>query len=55
MQQLESLKRFTASANLHVRGYKEKGNINTPLELALQNVIDGFSPAMGAANWKWPH
>jgi xylulose-5-phosphate/fructose-6-phosphate phosphoketolase len=32
--------------NLHVRGYKEKGNINTPLELAIQNEIDRFSLAM---------
>jgi xylulose-5-phosphate/fructose-6-phosphate phosphoketolase len=27
---------------LHVRGYKEKGNINTPLELAIINQIDRF-------------
>jgi xylulose-5-phosphate/fructose-6-phosphate phosphoketolase len=32
--------------NLHVRGYKEKGNINTPLELAIQNEIDRFSLAI---------
>jgi xylulose-5-phosphate/fructose-6-phosphate phosphoketolase len=32
-------------ANLHVRGYKEKGNINTPLELAISNEIDRFSLA----------
>jgi xylulose-5-phosphate/fructose-6-phosphate phosphoketolase len=32
--------------NLHVRGYKEKGNINTPLELAVQNQIDRFTLAM---------
>ncbi|WP_415399227.1 phosphoketolase [Synechococcus sp. W4D4] len=30
-------------ANFHVRGYKEKGNINTPLELAMNNQIDRFS------------
>jgi xylulose-5-phosphate/fructose-6-phosphate phosphoketolase len=30
---------------LHVRGYKEKGNINTPLELAIENEIDRFSLA----------
>lgn len=30
-------------ANLHVRGYREKGSINTPLELAIQNKIDRFS------------
>jgi xylulose-5-phosphate/fructose-6-phosphate phosphoketolase len=29
--------------NFHVRGYKEKGNINTPLELAMNNQIDRFS------------
>ena len=29
--------------NFHVRGYKEKGSINTPLELAIQNQIDRFS------------
>jgi xylulose-5-phosphate/fructose-6-phosphate phosphoketolase len=32
--------------NIHVRGYKEKGNINTPLELAINNEIDRFSIAM---------
>jgi phosphoketolase len=32
--------------NLHVRGYKEKGSINTPLELAIENQIDRFSLAM---------
>jgi xylulose-5-phosphate/fructose-6-phosphate phosphoketolase len=26
-----------------VRGYKEKGNINTPLELAILNQVDRFS------------
>ena len=34
--------------NLHVRGYKEKGSINTPLELAIQNEIDRFSLAIDA-------
>jgi xylulose-5-phosphate/fructose-6-phosphate phosphoketolase len=32
--------------NLHVRGYKEKGNINTPLELAIENQLDRFSLAI---------
>jgi len=32
--------------NMHVRGYKEKGNINTPLELAIENETDRFSLAM---------
>ncbi|MCE5302142.1 MAG: phosphoketolase family protein [Planctomycetaceae bacterium] len=34
--------------NIHVRGYKEKGNINTPLELAIRNQTDRFSLAMDA-------
>ncbi len=34
--------------NLHVRGYKEQGSINTPLELAIRNNIDRFSLAMDA-------
>ena len=29
-----------------MRGYKEKGNINTPLELAIRNQIDRFSLAI---------
>jgi xylulose-5-phosphate/fructose-6-phosphate phosphoketolase len=38
--------RRTNHHNLHVRGYKEKGNINTPLELAMNNQIDRFSIAI---------
>ena len=38
--------RRTNHHNLHVRGYKEKGSINTPLELAIQNEIDRFSLAI---------
>jgi xylulose-5-phosphate/fructose-6-phosphate phosphoketolase len=38
--------RRTNHNNFHVRGYKEKGNINTPLELAIDNNIDRFSLAM---------
>lgn len=30
-------------SNIHVRGYKEQGNINTPLELAIKNQIDRFN------------
>jgi xylulose-5-phosphate/fructose-6-phosphate phosphoketolase len=33
-------------ANIHVRGYKEQGNINTPLELAILNQIDRFDIAI---------
>jgi xylulose-5-phosphate/fructose-6-phosphate phosphoketolase len=29
-----------------VRGYKEKGNINTPLELAILNQVDRFNLAI---------
>ncbi len=38
--------RRTNHNNIHVRGYKEKGSINTPLELAIENNIDRFSLAM---------
>jgi xylulose-5-phosphate/fructose-6-phosphate phosphoketolase len=38
--------RRTNHANLHVRGYKEKGSINTPLDLAIENEIDRFSLAI---------
>jgi len=34
--------RFKNHANLHVHGYKEKGNINTPMELAILNEVDRF-------------
>src|SRR5499427_3514699 len=34
--------------NLHVRGYKEKGNINTPMELAMNNEVDRFTIAIDA-------
>ncbi|HEY4011201.1 MAG TPA: phosphoketolase family protein [Acidobacteriaceae bacterium] len=32
--------------NIHVRGYKEKGNIDTPLELAILNQVDRFNLCM---------
>lgn len=38
--------RRTNHTNLHVRGYIERGNINTPLELAIENEIDRFSLAI---------
>ena len=40
--------RRTNHDNLHVRGYKEKGNINTPMELAILNETDRFSLAIDA-------
>jgi len=36
----------TNHENFHVRGYKEKGNINTPLELAILNQIDRYDLAI---------
>jgi len=38
--------RRTNHDNFHVRGYKEKGNINTPLELAILNQVDRFNIAI---------
>ncbi|EAU53947.1 phosphoketolase family protein [Mariprofundus ferrooxydans] len=42
--------RRTNHKNLHVRGYKEHGSINTPLELAIANEIDRFSLAIDVIN-----
>ena len=35
--------RRTNQERIHVRGYKEEGNINTPLQLAIINQIDRFN------------
>ena len=35
---------------IHVRGYKEEGNINTPLELAINNQIDRFNLVIDVIN-----
>jgi xylulose-5-phosphate/fructose-6-phosphate phosphoketolase len=35
--------RRTNHVNIHVRGYKEQGNINTPLELAINNQVDRYN------------
>ncbi|KAH7146979.1 XFP N-terminal domain-containing protein [Dactylonectria estremocensis] len=43
--------RRPGSKNLHVRGYKEKGNIDTPLELAIRNQTDRFSLSIDAIDW----
>jgi xylulose-5-phosphate/fructose-6-phosphate phosphoketolase len=40
--------RRTNHANLHVRGYKEFGSINTPLQLAIENQTDRFTLAVDA-------
>jgi xylulose-5-phosphate/fructose-6-phosphate phosphoketolase len=42
--------RRTNHDNVHVRGYKEKGSINTPMELAIENEIDRFTLAIDAIN-----
>ena len=36
----------TNHENMHVHGYHEKGNINTPLELAIINQVDRFDLAI---------
>lgn len=40
----------TNHKNLHVRGYKERGNINTPMELAIDNEIDRYTLAIDVIN-----
>jgi xylulose-5-phosphate/fructose-6-phosphate phosphoketolase len=40
--------RRTNTRNIHVRGYKEQGNINTPMELAIRNQIDRFDLVIDA-------
>ncbi|KAJ4148417.1 hypothetical protein LMH87_002888 [Akanthomyces muscarius] len=42
------------SINLHVRGYREQGNVDTPLLLAIQNRTDRFSLAIDALD-RMPH
>jgi xylulose-5-phosphate/fructose-6-phosphate phosphoketolase len=36
----------TNHPNIHVRGYKEKGNIDTPLQLAIENQVDRYDLAI---------
>ena len=38
--------RRTNHSNIHVHGYMERGNINTPLELAIRNQVDRFNLAI---------
>ncbi|MGB3297684.1 MAG: phosphoketolase family protein [Phormidesmis sp.] len=40
----------SAQERIHVHGYQEKGNINTPLELAMRNEIDRFSLVIDVIN-----
>ncbi|PHH59122.1 hypothetical protein CDD81_3716 [Ophiocordyceps australis] len=44
-------KRPNSHKHLHVRGYCEKGNIDTPLELAIRNKTDRFSLAIDAIDY----
>lgn len=37
-------------ANFHVHGYRERGDVNTPFELAILNGIDRYSVAMDVLN-----
>lgn len=42
------LSRFRANHdNMHVHGYREKGGIDTPLGLTIQNQMDRFSVPIG--------
>jgi xylulose-5-phosphate/fructose-6-phosphate phosphoketolase len=43
--------RFKGHENLHVHGYKEKGNINTPLELAMRNETSRFHLVIDVLDW----
>ena len=40
----------SSQERIHVHGYQEKGNINTPLELAIRNEIDRFSLVIDVIN-----
>ena len=42
--------RFAGHEHLHVHGYKEKGNINTPLELAMLNETSRFNLVLDVVN-----
>jgi xylulose-5-phosphate/fructose-6-phosphate phosphoketolase len=45
--------RRTNHGNIHVRGYKEKGTITTPFDMAVLNDLDRFPPA--AMPWRDCH
>ncbi|ESA36532.1 phosphoketolase [Leptolyngbya sp. Heron Island J] len=42
--------RRSKQERIHVRGYKEEGNINTPLELAINNQVDRFNLVIDVIN-----
>jgi xylulose-5-phosphate/fructose-6-phosphate phosphoketolase len=41
----------TNHENMHVRGYREVGSINTPMQLAIENQIDRFNLAISAIDY----
>jgi xylulose-5-phosphate/fructose-6-phosphate phosphoketolase len=43
--------KFTGHDNLHVHGYREKGNINTPLELAMLNETSRYHLVIDVIDW----
>jgi xylulose-5-phosphate/fructose-6-phosphate phosphoketolase len=43
--------KFQGHDNLHVHGYREKGNINTPLELAMLNETSRFHLVIDVIDW----
>lgn len=42
--------RRSRQERIHVGGYKEQGNINTPLELAINNQVDRFNLVIDVIN-----
>ena len=44
------LYRRSDQSRIHVRGYKEQGNINTPLELAINNEVDRYNLVIDVIN-----
>jgi len=38
--------RRTNHADFHVHGYRERGNINTPMKLAIEDTVDRFTLAI---------
>jgi len=42
--------RRSQQERIHVRGYKERGNINTPLELAINNQVDRYNLVIDVIN-----
>ncbi|MGB3295814.1 MAG: hypothetical protein WBB01_22755 [Phormidesmis sp.] len=47
---LKLVYRRSNQERIHVRGYKEKGNINTPLKLAINNQTNRFNLVIDVVN-----